>query len=136
MSVARRWRLLADEDDAERELASGPRHTAIEEAPPVALPWVVAILAVAAVPRLWYLFAVSDPENAGDGMYGDVYHHWQIAYLTREIGLSHGPRLWDLKGLEYFWGLLHPLLMSLMNESTAAWALRPVAAGGPRSTII
>ena len=114
MSVARRWRLLADEDDAERELASGPWHTAIEEARPVALPWVVAILAIAAAPRLWYLFFVSDPENAGDGMYGDVYHHWQIAYLTREIGLSHGPRLWDLKGMEYFWGLLHPLLMSLI----------------------
>jgi len=114
MSIARRWRLLADEDDAEREMASGSRQAATEEARPVSLPWVAAIIAVAAAPRLWYLFAVSDPENAGDGMYGDVYHHWQVAYLTKEIGLSHGLRLWDLKGMEYFWGLLHPLLMSLI----------------------
>jgi hypothetical protein len=120
MSVARRWRLLADEDDAERELASGSRQGVMEEARPVSLPWVAGILAIAAAPRLWYLFVVSDPENAGDGMYGDVYHHWQIAYLTREIGLSHGPRLWDLKGLEYFWGLLHPLLMSLIFTLTGS----------------
>jgi hypothetical protein len=114
MSVVRRWRLLADEDDAERELAAGAGPEMTEATRPVALPWVAAILAATAAPRLWYLFAVSDPENAGDGMYEDVYHHWQIAYLTKEIGLSHGPRLWDLKGLEYFWGLLHPLLMSLV----------------------
>lgn len=43
-----------------------------------------------------------------------MWHHWQIAYLTRQIGLSApgGPRLWDLKGLEYFWGVLHPLLLA------------------------
>jgi hypothetical protein len=59
------------------------------------------------------LFVFTDPENPGLGAYNDVWHHWQIAYLTKEIGLSApgGPRLWDLKGLEYFWGLLHPLVM-------------------------
>ena len=75
--------------------------------------WTAAIAIGAAIPRLLYLFVFTDPENPGLGAYNDVWHHWQIAYLTKEIGLSApgGPRLWDLKGLEYFWGLLHPLLM-------------------------
>jgi hypothetical protein len=78
-----------------------------------ALIWTAAIAIGAAVPRLLYLFVFTDPENPGLGAYNDVWHHWQIAYLTKEIGLSApgGPRLWDLKGLEYFWGVLHPLLM-------------------------
>src|SRR4029077_7909519 len=78
-------------------------------------PWLLtgAVALVAAIPRLLYLFVFSDPENPGLGAYNDVWHHWQIAYLTKEIGLTApaGPRLWDLKGLDYFWGVLHPLLM-------------------------
>ena len=50
------------------------------------------MLLIALLPRLIYLFAISNPENAGDGLYTDVYQHWQIAYLTKEIGLSHGLR--------------------------------------------
>jgi hypothetical protein len=75
--------------------------------------WTLALAIAAAIPRLAYLFLFTDPENPGVHRYGDVWHHWQIAYLTKEIGLSapDGPRLWDLKGLEYFWGILHPLLM-------------------------
>ena len=65
--------------------------------------------------RLYFLYRVSDPQNPGDGWAGDAFHHWQIAYLTREIGLGESfMRLWDLKGMEYFWGPLHPLLMILM----------------------
>src|SRR3979490_1862223 len=81
--------------------------------PPLHWAWSVAVAAGAAIPRLLYLFVFSDPENPGVRRYGDVWHHWQIAYLTKEIGLSapEGPRLWDLKGLDYFWGILHPLLM-------------------------
>jgi hypothetical protein len=41
----------------------------------------------------------------------DTYHHWQIAWLTQQVGLSHGFRLWDLKGMEYFWGILHPIVL-------------------------
>jgi len=67
-------------------------------------------MAGAIVPRLLYLFVGGDPQNAGDGM-TDTYHHWQIAFLTKGIGLSHGFRLWDLKGVEYFWGLLHPIIL-------------------------
>jgi hypothetical protein len=79
------------------------------------LPWwaIAALWAVALLPRLFALFFLTNPENPGDGWHGDVYHHWQIAYLTKEIGLwdPAGPRLWDLKGLDYFWGVLHPLLL-------------------------
>lgn len=119
MSDVRRWRLLADEDDAERELAREPAPAA-DRAPALAWRWAAAILAVAALPRLLFVFRVGQPENAGDGMYGDVYHHWQIAYLTKEIGLGHGPRLWDLKGLDYFWGILHPLLMAAVFTATGS----------------
>src|ERR1044071_7940278 len=81
-----------------------------------------AVAAVAAVPRLLYLFVFSDPENPGIRRYGDVWHHWQIAYLTKEVGLTapDGPRLWDLKGLDYFWGVLHPLLMVAVFDLTGS----------------
>lgn len=71
------------------------------------------IAALALAPRLVYLFAGGDPQNAGDGM-TDTYHHWQIAYLTQQVGLSHDLRLWDLKGLEYFWGILHPIILVVL----------------------
>ena len=65
--------------------------------------------------RVYFLFFVADPQNAGVGWYGDTYHHWQIAYLTKEIGFSHGfLRLWYLKGMEYFWGLAHPLTLVIL----------------------
>jgi len=107
-------RILADEDELDREQPPAPPR--VEEAAnifPSAPPWswLASVAAVALIPRLGYLFFVADPENAGDG-FTDAYHHWQIAYLTKEIGLAHGPRLWDLRGWEYYWGLLHPALMS------------------------
>jgi len=71
--------------------------------------------------RLLFLFFVANPQNAGDGWYGDVYHHWQIGFLTKEIGLSHSfLRLWDLKGMEYFWGPFHPLLLTLLFALTGS----------------
>ena len=109
-------RILPTEEEEDRRLDE-PEPAAQPEAPSRqrASPWLltVAIAVVAAVPRLLYLFVFTDPENPGLGAYNDVWHHWQIAYLTKEIGLSApgGPRLWDLKGLDYFWGVLHPLLM-------------------------
>lgn len=78
---------------------------------PVALTVIIAALALGT--RLLYLFAGGDPQNAGDGM-TDTYHHWQIAYLTQQVGLSHDLRLWDLKGLEYFWGILHPIILVVL----------------------
>ncbi|TMD18749.1 MAG: hypothetical protein E6I98_10320, partial [Chloroflexi bacterium] len=107
-------RILADEDELDREQPPAPSRVdeaaqVYPAAPP--WPWLASVAAAALIPRLVYLFFVADPENAGDG-FTDAYHHWQIAYLTKEIGLTHGPRLWDLRGWEYYWGLLHPALMS------------------------
>ncbi len=111
-------RILPDEDEEDRRLdAEEPR----DQPEPAADPqrstpnwrWPAAVAALAAIPRLLYLFVFSDPENAGHG-FTDAYHHWQIAYLTKEIGLSHGPRLWDMRGWEYYWGLLHPALLNLL----------------------
>ena len=79
---------------------------------PAALAAAAGLFALALVPRLLVVFFVTDPQNPGLGWYGDVFHHWQIAYLSKEIGFSHGfLRLWDFKGLEFFWGLLHPLIL-------------------------
>lgn len=73
------------------------------------------IFVFALAPRLYYLFFVSGTQNTGAGWYGDTYHHWQIAYLSKEVGFKKEfLRLWDLKGLEYYWGLLHPLLLSIL----------------------
>jgi hypothetical protein len=77
------------------------------------------VFVIAVIPRLIFIFFISDPDNPGAGWFGDAYHHWQIAYLTKEIGLTHGfLRLWDLKGMEYFWGLLHPLFTMLAFSIT------------------
>ena len=108
-----------DEDEEDRRIAEEElRETrAVAAAEPAQKPlswWILpGVWAVALVPRLFALFFLTNPENPGDGWHGDVYHHWQIAYLTKEIGLwdPNGPRLWDLKGLDYFWGVLHPMLL-------------------------
>ncbi len=109
----------ADEDEEERRIADEELEetgsVAVGDPSPQPLPWwaIAGVWAAALVPRLFSLFFLTNPENPGDGWHGDVYHHWQIAYLTKEIGLwdPNGPRLWDLKGLDYFWGVLHPLLL-------------------------
>lgn len=109
-------RILPDEEEEDRRLDQAE---ALDQPEPEVHGtrfqgrWTLAVALLAATPRLLYVFAFSDPQNPGHWLYGDVWHHWQIAYLTKEIGLSApgGPRLWDLKGLDYFWGLLHPLLM-------------------------
>lgn len=82
---------------------------------------VLLILTLGLIYRLWFIYRVSGPENAGVGWYGDTYHHWQIAYLTLTQGLSHGfLRLWDLKGMEFFWGPLHPILSILAFKITGS----------------
>lgn len=64
---------------------------------------------------------LNDPQSPGYGWYGDVYHHWQIAYLTKIIGLKHGfLRLWDLKGMEFYWGLMHPLILIILFTLTSS----------------
>lgn len=118
-------RVLADEDELDRHPPEADAEVdeakRLAEEPPAGprLGWVLLVAICALIPRLAYLFVFSDPENAGQG-FTDAYHHWQIAYLTKEIGLSHGPRLWDLRGVEYFWGLLHPVLMNLVFFATGS----------------
>jgi hypothetical protein len=81
----------------------------------------LGIFFLALLPRLYVLFFVTDPQNPGMGWYGDTFHHWQIAYLSKEIGFSQGfLRLWDFKGMEYFWGLLHPLSLSFLFTITGS----------------
>lgn len=81
----------------------------------------LGIFLLAAVPRLLFIFLVSGTQNAGVGWYNDSYHHWQIAYLAQQIGFSRGfLRLWDLQGMEYFWGLLHPVLLSFLFTITGS----------------
>ena len=117
--------MLADEDELDRQppeadfAAAEARQTKAESPPGPRHRWVFLVAIGALIPRLTYLFVFSDPENAGQG-WTDAYHHWQIAYLTKEIGLSHGPRLWDMRGVEYFWGLMHPVLMNLLFFATGS----------------
>jgi hypothetical protein len=104
-------RVLADEDEDDRR---GDRFSPARAPLPFWSWWTLGLLLVVLVPRLIFLFGISNPENAGDGLYTDVYQHWQIAYLTKQIGLGQGLRLWDLKGVEYFWGVLHPIVLVIL----------------------
>ena len=84
----------------------------------------VSFFLIALIVRFWFLFKVSTPDNPGAGWFGDAYHHWQIAYLTKEFGLGQGfLRLWDLKGMEFFWGLLHPLLTIIAFTITGSTSI-------------
>src|SRR3989344_6083818 len=68
------------------------------------------VFILALVPRLLYIYVFSNPNFPG--WYTDVFHHWQIAYLSKEVGFHESfLRLWDFKGMEFFWGLLHPLIL-------------------------
>ena len=109
-------RLLADEEELDREPAPQPPEPV---ARPVSWRWLFGFVAFAAAVRLVYLFFFNTVENAGESA-TDAYHHWQIAYLTREVGLSHGLRLWDMRGWEYVWGPLHPLLMNVLFFATGS----------------
>jgi hypothetical protein len=81
----------------------------------------VGVFTLALLARLYVLFFLTDPQNAAFGWYGDVYHHWQVAYLSKEVGFTYGfLRLWDFKGLEFFWGLLHPLVLIGLFQLTGS----------------
>ena len=122
------WRILPTEEDEDQreDRRQGEPDSTAPAAAPLPLLWTLALWAVAVVPRLYAIFFLTDPENAGDGWHGDVYHHWQIAYLTKQIGLTApgGPRLWDLKGLDYYWGVLHPVMMVGLFFVTANTGMR------------
>lgn len=85
----------------------------------------LVIFIVAFTTRAYTLFYITDPQNAGvEGWYSDTYHHWQIAYLSKEVGFKHGfLRLWDLKGMEYFWGATHPLVGAFLISLTGSTSI-------------
>ncbi len=96
--------------------------------------WVWALLlALGAVALRVSYFIVGTDDPHFTGWYTDSFHHWQIAYLTKEIGVSHG-RLWDLGGVEYFWGFIPTVLDALLlavSFTATLWPLQllNVAAG-------
>ena len=84
--------------------------------------WALAVFAFAFLPRLIALFKVVAPESPG--WYDDTFHHWQIAYLSQTVGFKQSfLRLWDLKGMEYFWGLLHPLSLVGLFKLTGSTSI-------------
>jgi len=101
--------ILGYEEADGREEERGGRET-FNPVPPIYLTLLVFLLALTA--RLVVLFFFTEPDNPGVAWYADVWHHWQIAYLSKEVGFKEGfLRLWDFKGMEYYWGLLHPLVL-------------------------
>ena len=85
------------------------------------IPWlsILAVIFLALIPRLLYIFYFSNPNFPG--WYTDTFHHWQVAYLSKEVGFSQGfLRLWDFKGMEFFWGLLHPLALVILFYITGS----------------
>jgi len=73
----------------------------------------LALFALALATRLMFLVGVSGFDYVG--WYHDSYHHWQVAYYTLHVGLRQDPpRIWDLNGMEYFWGLFPTLIESFL----------------------
>jgi len=114
-------KILEDKEELEEELEDVKKKLVKKRK----FPWrkflpALLVFLIALLPRLYFLYT-NDPENPGFDWYGDVYHHWQIAYLSKTVGFKHGfLRLWDLKGMEYFWGLLHPLVLIILFTITGS----------------
>lgn len=110
---------LIDSEPAKKDEAASNEKLELEKRD---LIFAVAIFFMALIPRLVYVFILSNPNFPG--WYTDVFHHWQIAYLTREIGFHQGfLRLWDFKGMEFFWGLLHPLVLVILFYLTGSMSI-------------
>lgn len=93
-----------DQDEARRVYTEGWRRVLLLG---------IGIFLVAAAARVAAMALVTGLDYRGVGWYTDTFHHWQIGYLSKEIGFSQGfLRLWDFKGMEYFWGALHPLVLA------------------------
>jgi len=82
---------------------------------------VVFVFLLALLPRLYTIFFLTDPQNPGCNWYEDVYHRWQVGHFTWKIGIHEGFRLWDLKGMEYFWGIGHPLILAGISALTGLY---------------
>jgi len=108
--------ILGDQEELDREEELVEKE---EEDVKVNYLEIIFVFLLAVIPRLIYLFVLSNPNIPG--FYTDVFHHWQIAYLSKTVGFSHGfLRLWDFKGMEFFWGLLHPLVLVILMDITGS----------------
>ncbi|MDQ3098606.1 MAG: glycosyltransferase family 39 protein [bacterium] len=101
----------------------------------------LSLFALALGLRLYFFSVATDPNNPGAGWFGDSYHHWQIGYLTKEIGLHRGfLRVWDLKGMDLFWGLLHPIALAsifTVTGNSSMWMVRAMTStAGAISVVI
>lgn len=79
------------------------------------------IMGIALTVRLAFLFMVVPIDFAWDS-----YHRWQIAYYTLHTGLKYG-RMWDLFGMEYYWGILPELTEAFLlwlSKSSSLIAFR------------
>lgn len=104
--------LHEDEDGVNKELTSSKKSVPKPKLSTSEIMLMIVIFFVALAPRLWALFAY---DTSYPGWYDDTFHHWQVAFMSKEAGFSHGfLRLWDFKGMEYFWGLMHPLVLILL----------------------
>jgi hypothetical protein len=86
--------------------------------------WVLGFAGLAALMRVAYLL-IGTSDSRFVAWYIDSFHHWQISYLSKEIGLAQG-RLWDLGGMEYFWGAIPALLGALAMAVTFSSDLWPM----------
>jgi len=114
--------LLNDEYGKKREATIAQMEIKPE---PLFQPLTWGLFGLAFLLRLLFILFLSDGLEK-TGWYLDSYHHWQIAYFTKEIGLFRGPRLWDLGGMEYFWGPLPPLVGALTLFLTHTTNILPI----------
>ena len=92
-----------------------------------ALRWALGLAGIGIVARVAYLL-VGTADSRFVAWYIDSFHHWQISFLTKEIGFANGPRLWDLGGMEYFWGFLPAVAGALALMLTGSAAMWPIQA--------
>lgn len=111
-------RVLA-ENENEVEKGSKPPEKHKRKITKLEIVEIAVVFLILLVPRLLYVFKFGNPNFPG--WYTDAFHHWQVAYLSKEIGFKQGfLRLWDFKGMEFFWGLLHPLVLSWIFAITGS----------------
>src|SRR3989344_4299476 len=114
-------RFLGGQEELDREVSGNEGEKVNEESErqKTSLLELTFVFVFAIIPRLFYIFVFSNPNFPG--WYTDTFHHWQIAYLSKEIGFQQGfLRLWDFKGMEFFWGLLHPLVLVILFYITGS----------------
>lgn len=68
----------------------------------------LGIIIVGLAIRLFNLFFITPVDFRWES-----YHYWQIAYYTLNVGTKHF-RMWDLGGMEYFWGPLPIWIQSIL----------------------